>query len=83
MLNVNELESQWLKYKIKSYIPYGIIIFSSVVAIVIFISFTNLQENAKENLKKSDIKKTIVQSNTKDKDIAKEKPAQPAQPEQT
>ncbi len=35
MLNVNELESRWLKYKIKSYIPYGVIIVSLGIILVV------------------------------------------------
>ncbi len=41
MLNIRELESRWLRYKIKSYLPYFTIIFSLIViAIVISLMFT-------------------------------------------
>jgi len=36
MLNLNELESRWLRYKIKSYIPYFIIFTCILIALVIF-----------------------------------------------
>jgi len=46
MLNTRELESRWLKYKIKSYIPHTIITLSSVIIIaVISVFFTFDEEN--------------------------------------
>ncbi len=35
MLNLNELESRWIKYKIKYYIPHAIIFFSLIIIIVL------------------------------------------------
>ena len=40
MLNINDLENRWLRYKIKSYIPYGIILITSIfvgIALYFFI----------------------------------------------
>lgn len=36
MLNLNELESRWLRYKIKSYIPYFIILTTIIIFLVIY-----------------------------------------------
>ena len=41
MINLIELESRWLKYKIKSYIPHLSIFISLIVIIVLIISFMN------------------------------------------
>ncbi len=54
MLNLNELESRWLKYKIKSYIPHAIILVSllilSSIASVVFL------KNEEKQPKKTEIK---------------------------
>ena len=39
MLNIIELESRWLKYKIKSYIPHVSILLSITLITVIIFSF--------------------------------------------
>lgn len=39
MLNLNELESRWFQYKLKSYIPHSIILLSLIVITVVIISF--------------------------------------------
>ncbi|MFA6196380.1 MAG: CDC27 family protein [Sulfurimonas sp.] len=41
MLNLNELEKQWLHYKIKSYIPHAIILSSTLIISVIIIFTIN------------------------------------------
>ncbi|MDB2562167.1 CDC27 family protein [Sulfurimonas sp.] len=38
MLNLNELESQWLRYKIKSFLPHFLILISISLILIIFIS---------------------------------------------
>ena len=41
MLNLHELESRWLRYKIKSYVPYIVIFLSIVVIIFALLYFLN------------------------------------------
>ena len=41
MLNISELEKQWLKYKIKSYIPLAIIVGSSSIILGLLLSFSS------------------------------------------
>jgi len=41
MINLIELESRWLKYKIKSYIPHLSIFISLIVILVLIVSFMN------------------------------------------
>jgi len=48
MVNVKELERRWFKYKLKKYLPFGIITLLTLIAILIF-SLTN-----KSELKKTD-----------------------------
>lgn len=62
MLNINELENRWRKYKIKSYLPYGIIFISIIVISIILFVF--LSSNAIPNQKKlvkieTEVKKEI------------------------
>ena len=46
MLNINELEYRWMRYKIKSYIPHFTILLSLTVIILISINFfTNNKDN--------------------------------------
>jgi len=85
MLNVNELENKWRKYKIKSYIPYGIIIVSlSIVAILISsiynsktfskkITKVQLKEESKIQKQTSITTKQIEQNITKIAKVTKPK----------
>jgi hypothetical protein len=41
MLNVNELEQKWFKYKIKSYIPHVVIVISSTLIIILLYILLN------------------------------------------
>ena len=60
MLNIHELETKWLHYKVKSYIPRIIISISSVIIIVIVYS---LEFSTKEN---TETPVTIKNTTTKD-----------------
>jgi len=41
MININELEARWLKYKIKSYIPHIVILLSIAIILTIFALFNS------------------------------------------
>ncbi|MFT7003290.1 MAG: tetratricopeptide (TPR) repeat protein [Sulfurimonas sp.] len=41
MLNINELESRWYKYKLKSYIPYVVITISISIIVILFFTIYN------------------------------------------
>jgi hypothetical protein len=41
MLNINELEQKWLKYKIKSYVPHVVILISSTLIIILIYILLN------------------------------------------
>ena len=54
MLNIHELEKQWKIYKIKSYLPYAIVIVSlSVIAVIAYIFYDTQTETASQHSKKS------------------------------
>ncbi len=55
MLNINELETRWLKYKIKSYIPHAIIIMSIIVITVLTLTVLNSSNNSKTDTIKTNI----------------------------
>lgn len=61
MLNVHDLERRWLRYKIKSYLPYFLSIISlTALSIGVLFYFPNLKENNIE-VQVMEEKKTIVQ----------------------
>ncbi|RLA73155.1 MAG: hypothetical protein DRG78_22895 [Epsilonproteobacteria bacterium] len=64
MLNTRDLEERWLKYKIKSYIPYAIIVVSLVVIILITSIFFNANKKEKELALVSEIKQEKQIENT-------------------
>ncbi len=66
MLNTRDLERRWLKYKIKSFLPYLIITISGAV-IVIFVSLYLTSVDTMNNT--PEIKQTLVQS----KEVVEEK----------
>jgi len=45
MLNINELEQRWLKYKIKSYIPHAVIAISTIAIIIVASLFLNKEDS--------------------------------------
>jgi len=51
MINVNELEAKWLKYKIKSFIPHIVILVSILIISAVFILFNtkSVQNNTVNN----------------------------------
>ncbi len=53
MLNIHELERQWLRYKIKSYIPLVLSIFASVSIVSLFFIYIPLSET--ENITKTPV----------------------------
>jgi len=62
MLNIHELERQWLRYKIKSYIPLVLSIFATVSVVSLFIIYMPLSNSDK-------VETTPIQ--VKDKEPAK------------
>jgi hypothetical protein len=64
MLNIPDLEKRWLNYKIKSLLPYGIIIFSMLIITIILLNFIGLQQNKQtENQQLSDFKYIAIPAN--------------------
>jgi tetratricopeptide (TPR) repeat protein len=61
MLNLHQLESQWLQYKLKSLLPYFIIFISLCIIIIVLSSF-----NFKEKTKTVEPKKELSSINQKD-----------------
>ena len=62
MININELESRWLNYKIKLFLPY-VLIFVSVVVIFLILYFyfaSTAEINIETNSVKIDLKNKIV-----------------------
>lgn len=79
MLNLNELETIWLRYKIKSYIPHVVITFSVIVisSIIILVDFND--ETEKTTQKASSVSKIkeikpIKEINIEEKTIVKKPP---------
>ncbi|MCD6190255.1 MAG: hypothetical protein J7K14_01790 [Sulfurimonas sp.] len=56
MLNTRDLEERWLKYKIKSYIPYATIALSSIVIIIVVSIFLNSNKVEKKTTLSPEIK---------------------------
>ena len=56
MLNTRDLEERWLKYKIKSYIPYATIVLSSIVIIIVVSIFLNSNKVEKKTTLSPEIK---------------------------
>jgi len=69
MININELEDRWLKYKIKSYIPYIVILLSIAIIITIFTLFnsksvidkTTVAEIHKENTPEIQVQNVVIE----------------------
>ena len=58
MLNINELETRWLKYKIKSYIPHAIIIMSIIVItsfVLTALNYSNHKDSSNTDTGKTNI----------------------------
>lgn len=68
MLNINDLEGRWLKYKLKSYMPH---IFSllSIIVLLILLQFTLFEKNkideGKNDVNRSILKNQNMLTNTK------------------
>jgi len=61
MLNINELESRWLRYKIKSYIPHLSIFISFIVLLSITLIYFNKEKSKEDKLE------SIVEHNKSEK----------------
>ncbi len=69
MLNVNELENRWRKYKIKSFIPYGVIIISLGVIVVLISTIYASKETTEDIVEIREIKQAKIIK--EEQDIAK------------
>ncbi|WP_324170801.1 hypothetical protein [Sulfurimonas sp.] len=72
MLNINELENRWRKYKIKSYLPYGIITLSIVIIftiIFIFLPYNKVASQATLIKKTKNIHKKIEAEVKKERNV--------------
>ena len=74
MLNIHELETKWLHYKIKSYIPHAIITISLFI-IILIVSLVEFNNTEKTTIKKVTInnKKDILNKQTVIKETPKVK----------
>jgi len=74
MININELESRHRKYKLKSFIPFSIALFLSIIAITFALSY-NFDKNTKiqkdEKISKEPLKKEIKKIKIKEKKVKK------------
>jgi tetratricopeptide (TPR) repeat protein len=59
MLDINDLEKRWLHYKLKSYIPYAIIVISLVIIISLLLFVFSSDQTPKQKQKKSEIQETV------------------------
>jgi len=48
MLNIHDLEKRWLQYKIKSYMPYAVLVLSLILMITAAIFFLNNDDTSKQ-----------------------------------
>ena len=62
MLNLHELESRWLRYKIKSYVPHAVITISLfiIVFVISLLDFNNIKEEIKIAKVTEKIQKPII-----------------------
>jgi tetratricopeptide (TPR) repeat protein len=65
MLNIIDLEKRWFRYKVKSYIPHAIIVFSILIILSIILLFTTQDNNVKPKVKKPPVKTAIVVQKSK------------------
>lgn len=69
MLNVNELESKWLKYKIKSYIPHITITISLTLIVVLLYTIYNSKTNTQKIQTKQAEIQTKKEQSSKSKEV--------------
>jgi len=76
MLNINELEQRWIRYKIKSYIPYIIIVLSLIfIATSLYFFLSSTTKNKQVAIpKKKIIQKQIITTIQKENDRPQEIP---------
>ncbi len=86
MININELESRHKKYKLKSYIPYAIILVSLFVILIMILYLLNSKtlektkiKNTIETPKKVLLKKELPIQIVKIQDVNKSKKEKPAE----
>jgi len=60
MLNIHELESKWLNYKIKSYIPHAVIIISILIIFIIVLTILEYSSYRDNNNQVPEQEKTSV-----------------------
>ena len=61
MLNIHELETKWLHYKIKAYTPYAVVSIVIIAGIIIAFSFDfNIKNKITTNTTKEELKNEIV-----------------------
>ncbi len=74
MLNLHELESRWLRYKVKSYIPQGVILLSFIVIGIVLVStdFNTAKIEKKADITPKKLVKKVIQKQTIEKSISLE-----------
>ncbi len=60
MININELESRWMKYKVKSYIPHIFVLLISII----FVIFLFLFDFSSDKIVEPEIKKVVIKKQT-------------------
>jgi len=73
MINIADLESRWIKFKIKSYIPHAVIVISLVIILVLFLTLS-IKDTKEDKIKlaQNSIKKVEqvkIQQKEKEKTI--------------
>lgn len=60
MLNIVDLERRWLRYKIKSFLPYIIIGFSAIIIVVVLFIYLNHKDDSKIQ-KNEPVKQKVIE----------------------
>ncbi|WP_321777963.1 hypothetical protein [Sulfurimonas sp.] len=72
MLNINELENRRRKYKIKTYLPYGVISLSLIViSSIILILFTSDENKEQKMIQEPKLKKVVIEKIIVKKEVSK------------
>ena len=82
MLNIPDLEKRWIKYKIKSFIPYvlsSVFFIALVLALIIYYPFTESKTDSKNEISKTDNTADTEKSSTVASDTVVAEPVKTAQ----
>ena len=81
MINIHDLEKRWLRYKIKSYIPHGVIALSIlIIAVVTSLTFNTATPTPKPSQEKNIVTKPIMPTKVVQKEQEQPRPKPVLQP---